>query len=213
MNLSQDRRLIRRNNMSLLARSSSSTNFKILEEGTHVGTCFAVIGVGRQETPWGPKEKVYIGWEIPEERVQFEEDGEEFNQPIVIWQNYTISLSNKANLRHILEGWRGRAFTKGELDGFELFNLIGKSCLLTIVHSESGDRTFANVQSIGKVMKGQEVPSQEMPAITYSPGAVEQWGEVPEWLQDKIGNQIKTDTLPPMPTENSVVESLIDVSF
>ena len=188
--------------MSLVAKASSSGNFKILEEGTHLGTCFAVIGVGLQETLWDPKEKVYIGWEVPAVRVQFERNGEEFDQPIVIWQDYTISLSSKANLRHILEGWRGRAFTKQELDGFELFNLISKPCLLTIVHNESGGRTFANVQSICKVMKGQEVPPQEMDILKYSQDAIEQWDQLPDWLQQKIRNQVEVESEIPEETDS-----------
>ena len=199
--------------MSLLAKSNSPTNYKIPEKGTQLGICFAVIGLGKQDTPWGLKKKVYIGWEIPAERIQVEKDGENFDQPIVIWQSYTISLSSKANLLQILEGWRGCAFTKEELEGFDLFNLIGKPCLLTIVHNESGGRVYANVQSVGRVMRGQEVPSQEMPSITYSPGAIEQWGEVPDWLQEKIRNQIKTDPLPTVPAEKSVDENLVDVPF
>src|SRR3990167_3685661 len=31
---------------------------------------------------------------------------------------YTLSLSEKANLRKDLEGWRGKSFTESELEGF-----------------------------------------------------------------------------------------------
>jgi hypothetical protein len=183
--------------MGLLAKVSSSTTYKVLDEGTHLGICNAVIGVGLQDTPWGKKEKAYIRWEIPASRNQFERNGENFDQPMTVWENYTISLSSKANLRQVLEGWRGSNFTKAELDGFDLFSLIGKPCLLTIVHNVVGDRIYANLQSIGKVMKGQVVPPQEMESIKYAPDDIEQWEDVPEWLQEKIRSSVKKDEQQP----------------
>ena len=180
--------------MSLKAIAKSSTDFKVLEQGTHLAICNAVIGVGLQDTPWGAKEKVYIRWEVPSERVEFEKDGQEFDAPLTIWANYTNSLSNKANLRHVLEGWLGRTFTREEvLSGFELFNLVGMPCLLTVVHNESGERTYANVLSISMVMKGQVVPPQELDPITYSPNAIAQWNDLPDWLKEKVRNQVKNE--------------------
>jgi hypothetical protein len=62
---------------------------------------------------------------------------------------YTLSLSDKANLRKHLEAWRGRKFTPLELRGFDLENLIGVNCQIQVIHNISDDgRTFANVQAI-----------------------------------------------------------------
>ncbi len=175
--------------MGLLAKEKSS-DFKLLEPGTHLAICNAVIGVGVQETMFGSKEKVYIRWEVPAERVQYEKDGEQVNLPMTIWGNYTNSISPKANLNQLLNGWRGKAFTPEERKGFELFDLVGEPCLLTVVHNESGDNVYANVQSVARVMKGQEIPPQEMPSIVYSNEDTEQWEDVPEWLQDKVKIQV-----------------------
>ena len=67
--------------MGLLAKEKLS-DFKLLEPGTHLAICNAVIGVGLQQTIFGSKEKVYIRWEVPAERVQYEKDGEQVNLPM-----------------------------------------------------------------------------------------------------------------------------------
>ena len=175
--------------MGLLAKEKSS-DFKLLEAGTHLAICNAVIGVGVQETMFGAKEKVYIRWEVSAERVEYEKDGDQVNLPMSIWGNYTNSISPKANLNQLLNGWRGKGFTPEERTGFELFDLVGVPCLLTVVHNESGDNVYANVQSVARVMKGQEIPPQEMPSIVYSNEDAEQWEDVPEWLQDKVKIQV-----------------------
>ncbi len=194
--------------MGLLAKEKSS-DFKLLEPGTHLAICNAVIGVGVQETMFGSKEKVYIRWEVPAERVQYEKDGEQVNLPMTIWGNYTNSISKKANLNQLLNGWRGKAFTPEERKGFELFDLVGVPCLLTVVHNESGDNVYANVQSVARVMKGQEIPTQEMPSIVYSNEDTEQWEDVPEWLQDKVKIQVKKE----LSEEPATEEFADDVGF
>jgi hypothetical protein len=45
-----------------------------------------------------------------------------------------LSLNEQANLRSILEGWRGKAFSEEELAGFDIAALLGKPCLVDIEH-------------------------------------------------------------------------------
>jgi len=177
--------------MSLIAKSSSGGGFKVCPEGTHLATCFAVVGIGLQDSPWGTKEKCFIGFELPGERVGCEKDGELLNVPSAIWTGYTVSLAGNSNLRKDLESWRGKRFTPEELDGFDLASLIGKACLLSVVHNTVNETTYANVQSVAKVLKGTETPPPELPTIMYSCAAPapDQWERVPEWLKTKVMNQ------------------------
>ena len=55
-------------------------------------------------------------------------------KPRAISETYTNSLGEKANLRKMLENWRGRAFTQEEMDGFDLRNVLGKACMISVVH-------------------------------------------------------------------------------
>ena len=64
-------------------------------------------------------------WELPGEEIEIE--GE--MKPRAISETYTNSLGEKANLRKMLENWRGRAFTQEEMDGFDLRNVLGLSLI------------------------------------------------------------------------------------
>jgi hypothetical protein len=50
-------------------------------------------------------------------------------------------------------------------------------------------------------MKEQVVPTQEMESIRYAPDAIEQWEDVPEWLQEKIRSRVKKEEEPKVQTD------------
>ena len=52
---------------------------------------------------------------IPDEKAIFDE--EKGLQPFVLSKGHTLSLYEKANLRHNLESWRGKQFTAEEWPG------------------------------------------------------------------------------------------------
>lgn len=170
--------------MALMVTDTGGGDFKLVPQGTHIAVCFLVADIGMQETSYGPKHKVIIGWELPQETIEI--DGEE--KPMIIYQNYTASLSEKANLRQDLESWRGRAFTPQELAGFDLFNVLGVPCMVTVVHNESGQKTYANVSAVTAMPKGMDRPKATR-AVKYSAEDVDQWDDLPNWIQKKISAQ------------------------
>ena len=181
--------------MGSIARQKSSSDFQPLDEGTHLAVCNGVVDIGLQETPWGNKEQVWLRFEVPDERISFNRDGEEVEGPQIIWTRYNKTLTKKANLRKDLDAWRGRDFTAEELEGFDLFNLIGKPCLITVVHNQTDDRTYANIAGIAKILKNQEVPVWELDAIRFSPDDTDQYDDLPEWLQERFDARLE----PPKP--------------
>lgn len=127
--------------MAIIARAPES-KFTPAPEGLHQAVCVDVHDLGLQKTPWGEKHKVIIVWQI-------DEIDPENDKPFQVRQQYTLSLSDKANLRRDLECWRGRKFTDDELQGFDLEKLLGANCQLQIVHNLGDEgRTYANVQAI-----------------------------------------------------------------
>ncbi len=95
--------------MSILAKKSDSEdNFMIIPAGTHNAVCFGVFDLGYQKTIWSNKEsikrQVIVSWEINE---TITTEGEYKGKRFVISQKYTLSLSEKANLRKHLESWFG----------------------------------------------------------------------------------------------------------
>lgn len=133
--------------MPIIAKGASR-DFPVAPQGLHQAICVDVVDLGLVETKWGMKPKVRIVWQLDENQP----DGRRFE----VASTYTLSLSDKAILRHHLEAWRGKRFTDAELAGFDLEKLIGVNCQVQIVHNiADGGRTYANVQAVvplGKTM-------------------------------------------------------------
>ena len=180
--------------MPLLISDTGGSDFKILPQGQYVAICNMVVDVGIQDGgQYKNKQKLYIRWEIPDERVEWNKDGEDMSGPAVIGNFYTASLSEKSLLRPILEAWRGRAFTAKELAGFDIFSVLGKSCQLSVIHNEANNKTYANVKAVMALPKGMKPLVAENDLIKYSPGDEGQWEDLPEWLQKKINDGVKDE--------------------
>lgn len=153
--------------MGLTAKDGGSgEDFQKAPEGSHMGRCFKVIDLGTQYSErWdNHNHKVMIVWELPEELIP---EGELAGQPFAVAQTYTLSLGEKANLRKDLEAWRGKSFTEAELAGFNIANLIGKSCYLGITYNVTPNKTYVNVTSIMKLPKGTECPKAINEPISF----------------------------------------------
>lgn len=179
--------------MALMARSKDDDKtFKLVSPGAKTAICNLVADCGMQQSGFGLKHKVYIRFEVPSERVEWEKDGKKHEGPAHIGQQFTVSLSKKSVLRGFLESWRGRPFTKEELAGFDLFNIVGAPCILNIVHekSEDGGKTYANIKAIMPLPSGSAKPTPENELLRYSPDAPGDLRKLPEWLQEKIAKAV-----------------------
>ena len=176
--------------------SESGGSFKVAPQGTHIAVCNMIVDLGIQESPWGNKHQVYIRWELPSERLEYEKDGEKMEGPMTVGKFYTASLNEKATLRHDLEAWRGKAFTPEELKQFDVFNVLGVACQLTITHNSEGK---AKVASVSGIPKSMDKPKAENTLVKYSElgGDEGQWDLVPKWLQDIVAKAGSQDETPP----------------
>jgi len=173
--------------MPLIVKDTGGGDFTIAPAGQHVAICDRVIDLGMQETSYGLKHKLMIRFQLPNERVSWEKDGEELEGPQVAFANYTASLSEKANLRQDLESWRGRSFTQDELDGFDVMSVLGAPCQLTIVHNPGeGSKVWANIRAITPLLKGMEKPQPEGDVFGYSPDSPEHYDKLSEKMQEKV---------------------------
>lgn len=170
--------------MSLVATESGG-NFVPAPAGNHPARCFAVIDLGVQESPNFPAaHKIMLMWELPEEITEGDEPA-----PFVTQKEYTCSLNGKANLRAHLESWRGRPFTKEELERFEVGKLAGQPCFLNVAHDVNGKgKTYAKVTAVTKVVKGVMVKPQHHKSVVYEieQGKNEVFEKLPAWIQKKI---------------------------
>lgn len=176
--------------MALVASDKGGDGFEPVPAGSYVARCVSVVDLGVQETPWGGKEKVYIGFEVPEERVEWkDQDGKEHEGPALIGSRYTLSIHKDSNLGQILTSWRGKPFTDDERKGFDLFTVLGAPCMINVVHNENNGKVYANIQSVMRLPKGMECPPAETDLIAYTPQDEDKAGnfeKLPQWLQKLV---------------------------
>ncbi len=153
--------------MGRTATSAGGGDFEQCPAGTHMARCVRLIDLGTQKNEWPPgsgkiklKSQIFIGFETPDEMLETDKG----MQPFVVGRFLTNSLAETSNMRPLLEGWRGRAFTDAELEGFDLGVLLGLPCLITVIHDAKGK---ARISSISKLMKGQECPKPHNALTSY----------------------------------------------
>jgi len=178
----------------LIARATESS-FKPVTPGMHLARCYRVIDLGTQQSEYQGQtkhqHKTMIQWEVHSE----DEDGNplktERGEPMSISKTYTVSLGENAALRRDLVAWRGREFTKEELRGFELKNILGAWCMLSVVASERNGKTYTNVAAVMPVppnVKKMGLPEahNEAQIFMISDPDMELFETFSNFLQEKI---------------------------
>ncbi len=136
--------------MAIVAKSADSNGtFVNAPQGTHQGVCCDIVDIGlvpQVDMKTGATKQVHkidVVWQLP---IVNEENGKRFT----VRKRYTLSLSEKANLRKDLEAWRGKPFPKEIVEtGFDVENLLGVNALLNVQHEASKEgRVYANVKAI-----------------------------------------------------------------
>ena len=181
--------------MSLIAKESVS-NFKPVPPGMHLARCFKIIDLGTQRSEWNGEVKdrhmVMLQWEVHSE----DEAGNPLitpnGEPMSISKNYANTLSPKSSLRLHLSSWRGRDFTSEELRGFELKNVLGVWCMVTVKASLGKDgKEYTNVDSVNPVpaaikAAGFPVPFSKPEMFDLSKPDMAVFGNLNERLKAKI---------------------------
>lgn len=184
--------------MAIIAENTG-TKREPIPQGNYVARCYQMIEIGTvQEEYEGQKKiqrKVRFGWELPTELKVFDESKGE--QPLVISNEYTISMHEKAKLRAILQSWRGKAFTEDEAKSFDLTKLMGAPCMLNIIHKETPNGTYANIASISPMPKGMECPKQinDSFILSYDIFDYGKYMGLPDFIKTKMQSSLEFQAL------------------
>jgi len=183
----------------LIAKETGGTDFKIIEPGNYVARCYSVVDLGTTHNPRFnvDSRKVRISFEMPTELETFKE--EKWPEPFAVSKEYTLSLSEKANLRWDLENWRGKKFTQEELEGFDLYNILGKTCMVQIIHkpSKDGTKTYAEISGIATIPKGLECPEQINATTWFNLNDFQEdvYNGLSEYLKKRIAESNEYETI------------------
>ena len=180
--------------MAIIVSSKGSTTAREpIASGAHAARCYSIIDLGTSEQVISGNQKVVrkirVTFELPTERRVFNEEKGE--QPCVISKEFTLSLSEKSNLRAFLKSWRGKDFTEAEAKAFDVAKLIGAPCLLNIIHvagKTNPSKMYDEISSVSPLPKGMVCPPQENPSFEFS---VSEWNQeafesMPNFLREKI---------------------------
>lgn len=196
--------------MAIMASGSPPRDpSQLVPAGAHFAICVFVVDVGIQ--PGGkfdPQRQVYLGWELPDlgPRKWKDKDGNEHQGPQMIGNFYTLSLGGKAKLRGVLESWRGLQFTEEEVKGFNIAVVLGKPCMLNVMHNTaSSGQTYANVNVVMKAQAGPPRKPQSL-LVEYSVDTPNQqlFDQLPKFLRDRITNRIKPAAAPAQAAQAAV---------
>lgn len=175
--------------MGLLAREGGEGNFPLVEQGLHQAVCSGLYDLGTHHNAKFDKwsHQCLIMWELPELRITIKKDDKEVDMPRVISKKYTLSLGEKSNLRKDLQSWRGKVFTNEELEGFDLQNILGKNCMIQIIHNSKDGKTYANIGTIIPLIKGNPIKESEMKIQYFSMDDHEAIPDfTPKWIKELI---------------------------
>ena len=163
--------------MSLKA-SAKSGNFELPKMGCFQGVIFAVYDGGMQDETYqgvvSKVQKMKFGIELN----LLYDSGQYEGQRVTRYPEYTVSLSQKSKLLPVVEAIIKRALTEDEKDeekgGFELEDLIGKNCAVTITHKTSAAGREYAVDHISALMDGMK-EIQPILKPDYKPDFILKW--------------------------------------
>lgn len=177
--------------MAIVAKNSGGGSFELVPADNHLGLCYQVIDLGTQKESFQGKEKlqrkIRITFELPDIQKEFKQG--EGLKPYTISKEYTLSLSEKSNLRKDLQSWRGKPFTEEELEGFDLARLLGKPCLIQVIHKDGANGKYSMIQSITSMPKSMNAPKEAVnPILEFSMDEFSQdkFDKLPTYIQEKI---------------------------
>jgi hypothetical protein len=154
---------------------AKNEDFERPEPGSYPAVVQSVHYIGIQKKKDGTeKEQIIVFWEIAETMKTGKYAGKHF----VVNQRFNLSMSKSSLLRKMLEAWRGKNFASDEeAEAFDIEKIVGQQCLLGIADSEWNGKTYTNVKTVGKSVKGmQPVKADNPPNHIY------------EWVEKLKGN-------------------------
>ena len=155
-----------------------------VEPGVYMAVCIGFIDLGEQYSEMfkSYSNKGMYVWELPGETIEI--DGEQ--KPRQLSKEFTISASNKSNLRKFIETWNSKSYSDEDFMEFDVFEQVGKPCQLNVVLNET--KEYSNVDNLMPIPRGFPAPTTDTKLIKWD---MEAWDdevfqELPEWIQEKI---------------------------
>jgi hypothetical protein len=121
---------------------NNDKKFEVCPEFKGRAVCVDVTPLKRYETPYGPKDKFKLVFEVDVLRA----DG---SRPAVWSKPFTPSRHERSALASFLKDWAGgQPMANEDWDGFDTEDLIGRSAEIVVIHEHVDGETYANIKLI-----------------------------------------------------------------
>jgi len=122
----------------------------LIAEGVKSAVCVGFFDLGFQVSNYKGEEKiqrkVLFTWEVNQQITE----GDYVGKNMRISNRYTLSSFKNALLGKMLTSWTGKAMDEQALREFDLESLVGKPCMLMIIHNGE----YANVETVMQLADG-----------------------------------------------------------
>lgn len=179
--------------MSFVLTNTSSGRREVLEADYYVARCYGIVITGTtfNQQYGNTQTKVVFLWELPNELITFEKDGETVTVPKTISKTFTLSMNERSNLRKLLESWIDRPFTPEELEaGVNIAKFCGSGCRLAIGVGQKQDGGKYNTVDKAVRLKDAKCPPLHNEKILFDITDPEEdlndIDRLPAWIQDAV---------------------------
>ena len=180
-------------------------SFESAPTGMHLGRCYRIIDLGTQKTEYMGQmkalRKVMLGWELHAQDDAGKPIRMKDGRPFAMFKNYTLSWSEKANLRLDLQSWRGKPFSAEEMRRFDLETVLGAWCMLNVIEKQGNDgKMYINVNGITPVpsmikQAGMPAAVNKNEVFMLNDPDMQMFGTFSENLKKKITSSPEWDKL------------------
>jgi hypothetical protein len=172
------------------APTSGGGRTACVPKGNHVARLYQIIHIGTNEFEYRGEtkksDKLRLSFELCNEKKAFKE-GEEA-RPFSVSREFGFSMGPKSHLRPFVEGMIGTALFDEEAYNFDFDDLLGRECLLNVVHEEKNGNVYANIKGATPLPKGMTAPDifndTQMIDVNTSPAEVIE--ALPEFIKNKM---------------------------
>lgn len=164
--------------MSFNPQEKEKREYDLIDEGLYGARVARVVELGDQETPYGTKTQVVIGFTIPS--VKMELEGEEKQRMMWTFPMNQTSNPDSKLMKYI------KAI---KADATHMDQLINQPCMLEVTHTTKKDgTTYANISNVTKPMAGVDIEEPDCDTYMYefANGEDEIFDKLGEWRQGQI---------------------------
>lgn len=175
-----------------LTPQKPDTQIQLPPAGTHRAVLYKLVNLGTLKTEWQGQEKwshkIRLFWELSDETLEYEKDGEKHTGPFSVGRKFTFSMGDNSHLLPIVQGLIGQSLTEDEKWNFDIESLLGTPGLLTVIHDEYDGRKFAKVTSATTLPKGMEKPAQQNETVVLDVRKLtkEEIEALPEYIRNDM---------------------------